>query len=426
MPRITKRFVDAVRPSKDDIVHWDDDLAGFGLRIRPSGARSFVFAYRTGGGRRGRQRKMTLGAVGKITPDEARAAAKKASASVSQGKDPAAEKQAVREDLTGSELVEVYLRDGPASRPAKKASSWSSDRSNLTRHFVPLLGRRHIRTLTLRDGEKFQADVTAGKTAAPPTKKGAKRRGRVRVQGGPAVGARATAAVRSMLTWAVEGGHLKANPFAGIELNKVAGRERFLDDAELARLGSTVAEMEAEGVNASSLTIARLLALTGARKNEIAGAEWPLVDFQRGTLAVRDSKTGFRVIPLGAPALAVLAAWLERQGGKQAGYVFPAERGEGFHLGTGKVWRQLRKRADLPDVRLHDLRHGFASVSVALNQSLYVVGKVLGHRKATTTQRYSHLQLDPLRAAADETAKRVETAMQGNDGKANVVPLAKR
>ena len=258
MPRITKRFVDGLKPKAQDKVYWDDSLPGFGLRVRPTGAKSYVYVYRVGGGRSGRLRRLFLGAANIspadkesvpekrnkkrrkiITAEEARKDAQDAATQARKGGDPAAEKMAVRADLTGSELVELYLKDGPASRPKKKASSWASDRSNLKRHFVPLLGRRHIRTFTLSDGEKFQADVSAGKTAAPVTAKGAKKRGRVRVTGGPAVGARATAAARSMMTWAVERGHLtKGNPFAGIELNQVAGRERFLNDDELARTRS--------------------------------------------------------------------------------------------------------------------------------------------------------------------------------------------
>lgn len=425
MPRITKRFVDALKASTADVVHWDDDLTGFGVRVRPSGARSYVFAYRLGGGRRGRLRKMTIGPVGRMTPEEARTAARRASSLAGDGKDPAGEKQAQREDLTVSELIDRYLEDGPASRPDKKASSWGSDESNLRRHAVPLLGRRHLRTLTKSDGEKFQADVTAGKTKGPVTAKGAKKRGRVRVAGGPAVGARATAVFRAMLTWAVEQKFLAENPLAKIKLNKPNSRERYLSDVELGRVGEVLATMESEGFNPASLTIARLLLLTGARRNEIASLRWGYIDAQRGALLLPDSKTGQKTIPLGGPALMVLAAWEDQAESTPAkGYVFPGVRGTGHHVGFAKVWREVRKRAALEGVRLHDLRHTHASVGVALNQSLLIVGKILGHRKAETTERYSHLQLDPVRAAADQTAKRVSDAMRGGGaGSANVVRL---
>jgi integrase len=211
------------------------------------------------------------------------------------------------------------------------------------------LGRQHLRALGRADIEKFQADVTQGKTKAPVTAKGAKKRGRIRVLGGAAVAARATAALRAMLNWAIEQKlGLKENPASKVRLNKLRHRERFLDDAELARLGKAVGELEAGGVNASSLTIARLLALTGARKNEIASLRWRYVDFQRSALILPDSKTGARLIPLGAPALAVLMAWgehFDRMSGDQ--FVFPAERGDGFHEGVYKVWRRLRKMAGL-------------------------------------------------------------------------------
>jgi integrase len=440
MARITKRYVDGLKPGGGDVVHWDDALPGFGVRVRPSGSKSYLFVYRLGGGRRGRQRRLTLGAAtgsndrpgesGKrrkvLTPEEARKAAQKASAAVGAGGDPAGAKTAERWDLTVAELITLYLKEGPSSRPAKKANSWVHDNSNLRRHVLPLLGRQHLRSLSKADIEKFQSDVTQGRTKAPVTAKGAKKRGRLRVRGGAAVAARTTAALRAMLNWAVDRKFLKENPASKVKLNNIKARERFLDDVELARLGKGVAEMEAEGVNAASLTIARLLALTGARKNEIAGLRWRYVDFQRSALILPDSKTGARLIPLGVPALAVLMAWgehFDNLGGDQ--YVFPAERGDGFHDGVYKVWRRLREKAGLSEVRLHDLRHTHASTGVALNQSLYIVGKILGHRKPETTARYSHLALDPVRAAADQTAKRVANAMKGGSDNSKVVRLAR-
>jgi integrase len=440
MARITKRYVDGLKPTGGDVVYWDDALPGFGVRVRPSGSKSYLFVYRLGGGRRGRQRRLTLGGAngsndepaenGKrrkvLTPEEARKAAQKASVAVGAGEDPAGAKTAERWDLTVAELITLYLKEGPSSRPAKKANSWVHDDSNLKRHVLPLLGRQHLRSLSKADIEKFQADVTQGRTKAPVTAKGAKKRGRLRVRGGAAVAARTTAALRAMLNWAVDRKFLKENPASKVKLNNIKARERYLDDVELARLGKAVGEMEAEGVNAASLTIARLLALTGARKNEIAGLRWRYVDFQRSALILPDSKTGARLIPLGAPALAVLMAWgehFDNLGGDQ--YVFPAERGGGFHDGVYKVWRRLREKAGLSEVRLHDLRHTHASTGVALNQSLHIVGKILGHRKPETTARYSHLALDPVRAAADQTAKRVANAMKGGGDNSKVVRLAR-
>ena len=158
----------------DHVVHWDDALPGFGVRVRPSGAKSYLFVYRLGGGRRGRQRRLTLGAAsssadragetGKrrkvFTAEEARKAAQKASAAAGAGGDPAGDKTAQRGDLTVAELITRYLKDGPSSRPAKKAKSWEHDDSNLRRHVLPLLGRQHLRSLAKADIEKFQADVT--------------------------------------------------------------------------------------------------------------------------------------------------------------------------------------------------------------------------------------------------------------------------
>jgi len=422
MAKITKRFIDRLRPGETEAVHWDDDLPGFGVRVKPNGKGAYCVQYRNAAGV---SRRLTVGRVGVLSPDQARREARDKLASAARGDDPVEEKRSKRADVSVSELVELYLAEGPADKPDKKASSWETDASNLRRHVVPLLGRRQVSTLAKADLQRFQSDVSNGRTKAPPTAKGARKRGRIRVTGGAGTAWRATVVLSAMLAWAVDRGHLKANPGEGVRLNKPPSRERFLDDAELARLGDAVVAMEREGVNAASLTIARLLALTGARKTEIASLRWRYVDFQRGALILPDSKTGAKVVPLGAPAISVLMAWGEQfdhLGGDQ--YVFPAERGNSFHVGYSKVWRRLREKAGLLGVRLHDLRHTHASTGVALNQSLFIIGKVLGHKKARTTEKYAHLELDPVRAAADQTAQRVASAMKGGGtGLSKVVRL---
>jgi integrase len=418
--KITKRYVDALRPGKADAVYWDDELPGFGVRVRPSGSRTFIFQGRIGKGRAARAVKVTLGNIAELTPHQARDLALEARSKARSGVDPVEATQDA--NLTVSALVARYLAEGPSSKPRKKASSWATDRSNLTNHVVPLLGRRHVASLTRADIEKFQAKVTAGATRA--NRKGDKPRGSIRVRGGKGIALRATLVLGATLAWAIDHGCLKGtNPAKGVQLNKLQKRERFLSDAEVRELGEALSAAEAKGVNSSTLAIIRLLLLTGARRNEIAGLQWAYVDFQRAALLLPDSKTGQKTIPLGAPALEILSR-LRSVSDKAATWVFPATHGDSFNVGVNGVWRSIAKAAGLTGVRLHDLRHTFASVSVAGNNSLYIIGKILGHRKTETTEKYAHLQLDPVRAVADQTARRIADNLERRTGK--VVPLKER
>ncbi|MBO6806750.1 site-specific integrase [Thalassospira sp.] len=183
-------------------------------------------------------------------------------------------------------------------------SSWKTDKSNITRHIVPLLGRRKLHSLSRNDVVKFQRDVTEGKTAADER---TGPRGCAIVKGGSGTAARATAVLGAVLAFAVSRGLRDDNPARGVKLNKQRQRERFLSDAEFARLGDALAEVEHSGVNASAIAILRLLILTGARRSEICGLKWEWIDFDRATIRLPDSKTGAKSISLGAPALDVLA-----------------------------------------------------------------------------------------------------------------------
>lgn len=427
MPKISKRFVDAQRPDQE-AVHWDDNLKGFGLRVKASGLMTYVVQYRN---RQGRSCRYTIGPARRRsqsdtsrvwTPDEARTEAQGLLLSVRKGGDPLATKRDVRPDPKVSELVERYLSEGPADKPAKKASSWATDASNLRRHVVPILGRRHLSTLTRADIQRFQRDVTNGKSKADI--RTGKPRGRAIVAGGAGTAARATVVLAAMLGWAVDHGLCAENAAKGVKLNKLQSRERFLSSAELAALGDAIAKAEAEGVNRTALAALRLLTLTGARKSEILSLRWEHVDFERAALRLPDSKTGAKVVPLGAPALEVLAALPHDD--EASPFVFPAGRGNGHLIGLPAVWRKVSKVAKLQGVRIHDLRHGFASVAAADGSSLYIIGKMLGHTQAATTERYSHLDLDPVRAAADRTARKIAAAMASDRPTAHVVPLRSR
>jgi integrase len=196
--------------------------------------------------------------------------------------------------------------------------------------------------------------------------------------------------------------------------------ERFLSKAEIARWADTVATMERNRkLHPSAAAGLRLLVLTGCRKSEIMMLKWSYVDFEWSCLRLPDSKTGEKVVHLPTAAVELLKA-LPRA----SVWVLPGDRrrragADGHYAGLQKAWERVREEAGLLGLRLHDLRHSFASFAIADGQSLFMVAKLLGHKQTRTTERYAHLAADPILAAADKTAARITAAMQG--GVANVV-----
>jgi integrase len=224
-----------------------------------------------------------------------------------------------------------------------------------------------------------------------------------------------------MLQFAVERKLIPANPAKGVRLLKGEKKERFLSEAEVGRLADTLATMEREyRLSPTAAAAVRLLLLTGCRKSEILTLRWEWVDFARSCLRLPDSKTGAKVVPLAAAALELFHG-LPRD--PKSDFVLPAAKGDGHLVGLQKAWERVRAKANLPNLRLHDLRHSFASFAVADGNTLFMVGKVLGHKQARTTEGYAHLADDPLRAVADRTAVRIAAAMKGGGNRVNVVPL---
>lgn len=410
MPKITKRVVDAAAPAGErKVMIWDAELKGFGLRVTPAGVKSYVVAYRTA---EGRWREFTIGKHGSPwTADAARDKARKLLHEIREGADPLAAKASARAAVTVSDLADLYLANGPASRPNKKARSWDTDRGLLAAHVRPLIGEKHIARLTKQDVERFQADVADGKSARA-TKA---RQGRRRIEGGRGIAARATATLKAMLTFAKDQGLIAGNPGSGVRLFKQGKVERFLSEKEVAQLAEAINVLEDEAaLPAVYAGIFRLLMLTGCRLGEIENLRWDWIDFERGMIRFPDSKTGAKVTPLAAPALEVLA---EVRKVKGEPHVFAATRGKwGRISGVPKAWGDVRAKACMPELRLHDLRHSFASFAVADGAALYLVGKVLGHKQASTTEIYAHLRDDPLKAVADATARKIAGAMRGESG----------
>ena len=219
--------------------------------------------------------------------------------------------------------------------------------------------------------------------------------------------------LRAILNFALARKLCAENPCIGVKTFADGKRERFLSPAELGRLGDALTAAAAEGAHPHHVTIIRLLSLTGARKNEIAQLKWSEVDAERGLLQLEDSKTGRKVIRLGAPALELL----NKVRRAKSAFVFPDPRDAALPIrNLDWFWVGLRKRAGMDDLRIHDLRHSFASVGVAGGSGLFLIGKLLGHSHVATTQRYAHLSDDPLAAAAEKISASISAAMSGGDG----------
>lgn len=207
-----------------------------------------------------------------------------------------------------------------------------------------------------------------------------------------------------IFSFAFDCGLISENPVRGVKRFPDKKGERYLSQRELVALGNALRDVANNSGNPSAIVIIKLLIFTGARKGEIETLKWREVDFEDGYIRLEDSKTGQKAIPLNAGALQALN---EVSPIRDSEYVFPASRGEKHYVGTPKVWRRIREMAGIGDVRLHDLRHSFASVAVSGGASLPIIGALLGHTDSATTQRYAHLHDDPLKAASEAAGGKI-------------------
>ncbi len=415
--RLNKRAIDGLQATRQRMIYWDDDLAGFGLRIEPSGSKTFLVRYRPGGGRNAPKRFLTIGRYGKLTPDQARTEARRVLSSSELGMDPAGERLRKRKEMSMSELCDLYLALGVVT---KKAQTVLGDRGRIERHVKPLIGNKRASEVTSADIEKFMKDIANGKTKADF--KTGRSRSRSIVTGGKGAATRTVGMLGGIFSFAQRQGIRTDNPCRGVKRYPDKANERFLNQAEIAKLGIALSKSELNGANASATNIIRLLAMTGSRRNEIAGLRWTEVDLERSCLRLQDSKTGAKVVPLGAPALQLLNNLLPIEGSP---YVFPASSGSSHFQGIKRVWHVVRKEAGFPDLRLHDLRHSFASIGLASGDTLALIGSLLGHSNARTTARYAHLADDPKKKAADRISGQIANALNVV-GPSNIIRLTKR
>ena len=403
--KITKRAVDAIDTSKGKpgaVRLWDTEIRGFGVRAYPTGRRVYIFKYALDR----RQAFLTIGDHGNPhTPDTARARALQLAYAISLGEDPAASRRAAKPSITVSELIDLYLKEGPISRPNKRESTWATERSRLHRHVRPLLGRLPASKVTADDVEGMQVDIAEGKTAL--VEKTKKKRGKAMVEGGRIAAANAVVCLSTLYSWAKWRKIVKDNPCQGVQKFSRPRRVRFFTPHEIAALLDALDSLEASHrIQAPHADAVRLLMLTGARKTELLALRWSEVLLDKKLIvlpSLRSKNNDVRTIYLPQPAVDILMRQCRSCGSE---FVFPCDRSKTGHIvGLPETWRRLVKAAGLENARLHDLRHNLASTAVGMNISLSITGALLGHKSIQSTQIYAHVASDPAREASERVAE---------------------
>jgi len=368
---------------KDELWLWDGALSGFGVRATPVGATLHV-KYRVGGGRKARQRKLKIGRFGPLNAIQGRAQAQAILRKVARGEDPAGERDGQRNDPTIAELLGEFLEHHV---DAKRKRTTVIEYRRLADKFIrPSLGKIRVKELETADVARLHR-----KLAETPYQAN-----------------RVLAVVSKFASWTEANGYRPkySNPARGIEKYAEQGRERYLVAAEIERLGKVLAEAGDEWPTA--IAAIRLLLFTGARLREVLRLRWDQVDMERGIARLDDAKTGRRNIQLSAPALKVLANLPRRPNNRHVIW----GRRPGTHLvNLHDCWERVRIKADLPGVRVHDLRHSVGSIAVAGGASLRLVGAVLGHASVITSGRYAHVAADPAKAVAEKVGAEIDALL---------------
>lgn len=404
MARLTKRVVEAAEIKPEDYFIWDADLPGFGVRVLPSGRRSYCVQYRADG----RSRRAAIGLHGRLTCDEARKEAMALLGQVAKGGDPAEERATRRQSMTVRELCDRYRGAAEkglilGKRGPKRPLTLLSDFGRIDGHIIPLLGRKLVRDLTPPDIARFVRDVAAGTTAREGKATG-KLRGRSIVRGGRGVATRAAALLGGILAFAISEGVISANPVHGVRKPPYQRRTARLTPDDYRKLGRALEAAEADRMNPSAVAAIQLLAVTGCRKSEAVGLRWAEVDEAGRAFRLVESKEGASVRPIGSQAFAILATLPRPKG---VAWVFPGERRAGHYDGLRGAWRDIMRRAELPGVTPHTLRHSFASTAGDIGYSESTIAALLGHAAGSVTSRYVHRLDAVLVAAADRVADEV-------------------
>lgn len=409
MATITVQSVKAFKAGGKPAFLWDDKIKGFGLLAQPSGSKSFVFQYRAGIGRAGKVRRLSIGKLGNVTPDEARNIAKGYAAEVVKGGDPAAERKAkaAQKALTVADVLDSFIRDH--AKPTLKEKTWTDYERLAEKVIKPALGSIEICELKTEDVARFYRD--GRKQAATQA-------------------ANAVRVLSSALSWAQEHGLRGEGPNpAKIRLQGTRKRERLFSDAEVARILSALDELEAEKSTSPQAALGvRLLFATGCRAGEICELRWENVDLEARIIRWGDTKTGYLEKPITKEARALLKAAPRIVGSPWVCPAITAPKKALRHEIVRDAMASAMQAANVEageNANLHLIRHWFATKTYndpAI--ALPVAMKIVGHKSVAAAMRYAHPQRDEIARAAEAGSKRRVASVRAASKRGKVIRLA--
>ena len=417
--KLTKRAIDAFMSENDkQAVLWDTELKGFGVRVLPSGLKTFIVQYRN---TEGIKRRINIARYGVLTVDQARDQAKLKLAAVIGGYDPAIEARQARQGMTVEEMCDWYLVEARTGRILGrknlpiKASSLDKDESLIKTHIKPLLGKRIVRHLKPADIEQMQTDIKEGKTGKP---RSGGRGGRA--TGGPAAASNSVGTIQAIIGHAKHKGLLDSHPTQGAK--KLAGRKktRRLSVAEIEMMGKAIAYAERNNENPIALGVLRTLLLTGYRREEAQAMHRAWVNGANGYVSFPDTKGGAQIRAIGPAAVKVIDSQPAIAGNP---HVFPSEVGSGAFTAVSTCLQRVCKLAGIEDVTPHTLRHTFGSVAGDLGFSELTIRAMLGHASQNVTQDYIHID-EALKLAVRRTSDEIERLLSEGSAKLETLSIA--
>lgn len=390
---LTERYAKNAQGNGRKTFIFDEEVSGFGLCIYTSGRKAFLLIYRVAG----RQRWLTIGNFPDWTVTAARAEAKRLKRKIDRGIDPLADRQEARGAATVRELIDRFVDEHLPKLAARNAA----DQTSMLRKLVePEWGSRKVAEIQPVDVDRLLAQIAEGRRR--PHKDAPKRKRSMplaKAKPTPIRANRVGEVLRKMFNCAIAWKMRENNPAAAFTKRVENERERFLSLAEIERLARIMETHQ----NQRYVAIIRMLLLTGARLGEVRCARFEQFDLEYGVWVKPAATTKQRRthrLPLSGAVIALVRAQRAAVP-KDCPWLFPGDVEGQPVQDIRRFWYDLRARAGLPNLRLHDLRHTCASLMISGGASLAMVGKLLGHTQAKTTQRYAHLADDPLRKSME-------------------------